>query len=563
MSTSTSSKPAGAGCGCGGSATAGTALATPCSCAGAGCAACATEGYVRPRFFAGQLLTEDDLQAMADYVVGKNRLHKRHFMGDGVVCGLAVTCNPCGGGKVVVTPGHALDCCGNDLVLDCAVELDANAMVRELRRNQLAGHDCGDPCADIKPDGTQGAAGQNNLTRHYDLYVCYSEQATEPVTPYATDEPCGSSACEFSRVREGVRFELRCAGTMASPDGFIKRALACLKGNRALTQALAKLFESTATGADVASAREIFLDVLDNRATLTDCQLRGAVAGVAIPAQGAPVDAARTALLIAFIELVRDCVCQAVLPPCAPCDDRGVLLARIEMRECVVQGICNLERKFVLTGPNLRYWLPLDLIGQALEEACCSVIDIPTRTPPPQPTPQPSPGIGVVPRAIVSGAAASTGSTGTGSTSSTSTGSSKPTDALLDKIGAYLRAEFNLGKNDAADLDAMVGNIGKMHKAGAFDSMAPVRLGRMVQRVDLGSMLGLRGGSERPHTTGTDSARDELKADNARTAATMEQQNQELRTQLNQVMERLSKLEGGAAPAAPDASSTGGKKTRK
>ena len=546
MSTShTSSKGAGAGCGCGGSGTAGTALASPCSCAGAGCASCATEGYVRPRFFAGQLLTEDDLQAMADYVVGKNRLHNRHFMGDGVVCGLAVTCNPCGGGKVVVTPGHALDCCGNDLVLECAVELDINAMVRELRRNQLGGHDCGDPCADIKADGTPGASDQTNQKRHYDLYVRYSEQAGEPVTPYATDEPCGSSACEFTRVREGVRFELRCAEDMDPPDGFLKRAMACLKGNRALLQALSKLFDPEATPGDVANAKEMFLDALDKRTTLSDCQLRAAVVAVAIPAEGASVEPARNALLVAFIELVRDCACMAILPPCAPCDDTGVLLARVEMRECVVQGICNLERKFVLTGPNLRYWLPLDLIGEALEEACCGEIDVPGRTP--LPTPQPLPNSSTVPRAIASGASASTAASSNG----------KPADPLLDQIGAYMLTEFSLSKNDAVDFEAMAASVGKMHKAGAFDSMAPVRLGRMAQKIDVASVLGIR-----QQAGGQTPGRD----DSAKAAiAAMEQHNAELRTQLAQVMERLSKLESAPAPdtPAPDTPATGVKKTRK
>jgi hypothetical protein len=118
MSTSTLTRNSGsaAPCGCSGGH-AGTAVAHPCSCGGGCGGACQTHGSVRPRFFAGQLLTEDDLQALSDYVRDKNRLHNRHFKGDGVVCGLQVTCSPCGDGKVVVHPGHALDCCGNDLVL--------------------------------------------------------------------------------------------------------------------------------------------------------------------------------------------------------------------------------------------------------------------------------------------------------------------------------------------------------------------------------------------------------------------------------------------------------------
>src|SRR5262245_31339941 len=129
-----------AGCGCGGA----TVSVAPCGCGGAGCATCQGQGIIRPRFFAGQLLTEDDLHLLTDYVGHKNRLHNRYLFGAGVVCGLEVTCHPCGGGQVIVHPGYALDCCGNDLTLACDSTLDINTMIRDLRRDQLGGFDCVD-----------------------------------------------------------------------------------------------------------------------------------------------------------------------------------------------------------------------------------------------------------------------------------------------------------------------------------------------------------------------------------------------------------------------------------
>ncbi len=83
-------------CGCAGP---NPIASSSCSCGGAGCSMCQTQLYVRPQFFAGQLLTEDDLQSLDDYVVTKNRLHNRYLFGSGVVCGLTATCEPCGGGK--------------------------------------------------------------------------------------------------------------------------------------------------------------------------------------------------------------------------------------------------------------------------------------------------------------------------------------------------------------------------------------------------------------------------------------------------------------------------------
>src|SRR5947207_2583377 len=70
------------GCGCGGSAT-----ATMTELAGT--------GFVRPKFFGGMLLTEDDLQAAIDYTVAKRKLTNREVIGAGVVCGLTVKPDPC------------------------------------------------------------------------------------------------------------------------------------------------------------------------------------------------------------------------------------------------------------------------------------------------------------------------------------------------------------------------------------------------------------------------------------------------------------------------------------
>src|SRR3712207_951888 len=127
-----------ADCGCG-------RQKADCGCGG-GAAVNAGPTLTRPRLFAGQLPTEGDLPGLGDYVVGKKRLHNRFLVGDGVVCGLAVTCHPCGDGHVIVAPGFALDCCGSDILLSRKEELDVKALIRDLRKRQLAGYDCGDPC---------------------------------------------------------------------------------------------------------------------------------------------------------------------------------------------------------------------------------------------------------------------------------------------------------------------------------------------------------------------------------------------------------------------------------
>src|SRR2546421_11132 len=77
----------GGGCGCGGGG--------GCSCGGS--PAVGSAAFTRPRFFAGQLLTEDDLEQLTAYITGKARLRNRMLFGPGVVSGLHVVCGPCGG----------------------------------------------------------------------------------------------------------------------------------------------------------------------------------------------------------------------------------------------------------------------------------------------------------------------------------------------------------------------------------------------------------------------------------------------------------------------------------
>jgi hypothetical protein len=205
----------GGSCGCGGG----------CSVTGDGCM---TGPLQRPVFFSGQLLTEDDLQQLSDYTAAKSRLHNRFLHGAGVVCGLQVTCHPCGGGKVIVQPGHALDCCGNDIHVACAVELDINKMVGELRLEMRGGYDCGDPCAapcDDEPDSTRCL---DRKARKYDLYVSYCEQGTEPVVPYVTGGNCAPQQCKATRIVEGYKFELRCRTPQKRPDDIFNRLLCCI-----------------------------------------------------------------------------------------------------------------------------------------------------------------------------------------------------------------------------------------------------------------------------------------------------------------------------------------------
>lgn len=82
------------------------------------CPACGgLQCLCRPRFFPGQLLTDEDLNRLERYVVEKNRLHNRYLQGWGVACGLEVVCDPCDPTHVIVRTGYALSPCGDDIIV--------------------------------------------------------------------------------------------------------------------------------------------------------------------------------------------------------------------------------------------------------------------------------------------------------------------------------------------------------------------------------------------------------------------------------------------------------------
>ncbi len=69
----------------------------------------------RVSYFFGQVLGEDDFKTEQNYFIEKHRLHNRHLHGWGVVNGLEVSVDK--GNVVHVSPGIAIDCAGNEILL--------------------------------------------------------------------------------------------------------------------------------------------------------------------------------------------------------------------------------------------------------------------------------------------------------------------------------------------------------------------------------------------------------------------------------------------------------------
>jgi hypothetical protein len=73
-----------------------------------------SRSLTRPHFFAGKLLTAEDLTQEQTYFLDKSKRHNRSLHGFGIVFGLSVTTDA---GNVNIRAGMALDCDGNEIVI--------------------------------------------------------------------------------------------------------------------------------------------------------------------------------------------------------------------------------------------------------------------------------------------------------------------------------------------------------------------------------------------------------------------------------------------------------------
>ena len=159
-----------------------------CSCGGqrstgCGCVAgCDLASPLRPRFFAGQVLSDLDLTALQRYVIAKNQLHNRYLHGWGVVCGLAITRDECSD-NLIVECGYALDCHGRDIIVPSRQSFDLGAAIRACllaeRTRPVCDPPISQPPADCPDDGT------------WCVTLRYREADIRPQKPLIT----GSSGC--------------------------------------------------------------------------------------------------------------------------------------------------------------------------------------------------------------------------------------------------------------------------------------------------------------------------------------------------------------------------------
>ena len=400
------------------------------ACAPVACPVCGgLECLCRPRFFAGQLLTDEDLKRLDHYIVEKNKLHNRFLIGWGVACGLEVVCSGCDG-TVTVRPGYALSPCGEDIIVCSETPVDVCSMIQKCRKKLPP------ECQPAQPAGTPDPCGEGTET--WVLSICYDEKTSRGIVPLKntgaavccskcacggscscgcgcggrsggcscgghssgngngngggngnhgcccaskTKSPTAQAQCEPTILCEGYRFEvckLKTTDKKPTPLGaIVQRFLCCvLKLEELFAQ-----FPSSQNPQDVKSwccgIRDALLEFTAENPGY-DCTLAQRIATMcnADDPQQIANDVGQL-----VVEYFQYCFCSALLPPCpGPAESDCVPLATITVGRkngrCTIQRVCNIDaRKFLVDMPNLGYWLSWIPFGTGLRQLfsrlCC------------------------------------------------------------------------------------------------------------------------------------------------------------------------------------------------
>lgn len=399
-----------------------------CTCGSCGGLEC----LCRPRFFAGQLLTEEDLNRLDHYIRARFRTHNLSVHGDGVVGGLKVLCDPCG--EVKVTVGHAISPCGDDIIVCDDTGVPVCDLIRKCKMSERKQNDCDLP---RRIPGTDC----EDLEEEWVLAIKYDEAPTRGVIPLRTSGTCSlcgcggqtcacsdcdcdacctpskrntapkprsaSPTCEPSVICEGFRF---CVYRKPEEDPergdngrvrfwdrdseLIQQLQCCIELLVAAIPVMPDVSQSTELSVQQRQALVTFCcrlkqNLLDyfTRHPHTNCEVIDILGALRCPdannADGFAnaIVASVLQLFAIWLDAIKQCFCLALLPPApAPtCEDRVALATvRVRGRDCKVLSVCNwtTERDILVTWTSVSYWLGSlgiwDVLRDGLDTICCS-----------------------------------------------------------------------------------------------------------------------------------------------------------------------------------------------
>ena len=178
---------------------------------------CEYNTYRRARYFHGMLLSDRDFKEEQAYHIAKRHLLNRMLHGWGIVCGLGI--EPKRRLIVTITPGLALDCHGNEIVVCDPVDIDLTPCLSTPSRRPTTSQEC---------EALSSASESKTLY----IGIRYRESATAPVPAYVPGGGCNEKECDNSRVTEGFCIKIFDQCPDQHPickDGLLKQFSDCAK----------------------------------------------------------------------------------------------------------------------------------------------------------------------------------------------------------------------------------------------------------------------------------------------------------------------------------------------
>jgi hypothetical protein len=386
----------------------------PCTCKSVPeCPECGgLECLCRPRFFAGQLLTEEDLNRLEHYIVEKNKLHNRYLHGTGVVCGLEVVCHPCPD-RVTVRTGYALSPCGEDIAVCQDTVVNVCELIQKCRPTAHT--------QECDPFHNAGDEDCQDLVEDWILAICYDEKPSRGITALrgSSGAACcsrcncgGSSACGcscHSQGNGGKKNSNGCHSTQRNPPpqceptvicegySFVAYKVPLRNSNDSAYQpkggstrhddkrrAALTTIISSINGLDkdkVSNLQEKFKWFQESKASLLDvfreyptydCNYLENLNEITLNdvptdresqrAWAATYKNSASRLKQFASKYLDHCLQSTRLPPCPPpveCNCVPLATVRVRRSSCRILEVCNsVPRRLVLTFPNLQYSLP-------------------------------------------------------------------------------------------------------------------------------------------------------------------------------------------------------------
>jgi hypothetical protein len=350
--------------------------------------------FQRPRYFCGHLLKDTDLSTGQAYVIEKHKLYHRTLHGNGVVCGLRLTCDPSCCGYVRIGEGYAIDDCGNDIVVCETAPFDVLQRLGE--RGLLIPEPPRDPC------DKERHPSPCPVRQCFYIVVCYQEtehEFTSPLTP-----ACGPSPrdCEPTRIRETYAFDvvdrlprrrgplnalrerLECCFTLFTDHPFAAklrqvREMVCghAGGDQAMHEIPPPTYEAQLEL--YCALRGLLLLYLKQHPDQYNCRIEQEILDIDFPTnedvrKGISVEVAFCRLITIAYNHVLSCLFGAVAFPCPePAQASCVVLGTVEVEDGCVVRVCNCPRDYVWSFTSLFQVLIATLLGST----ACEPVEAP------------------------------------------------------------------------------------------------------------------------------------------------------------------------------------------